>query len=700
MRKFFLGFVFTLVIVGCGVQTDIKPDTFSTVPASERMKEIGARNVPEVRAIFAGNEADGLQPLALGPNLFDNAGFENGLAGWTGCEAGAVQASTDVFAGSGALQINPNNCFFRSAEVSAGQELVLSCYIKVRNGTGWTGMGMSFDDSNYNALVAAPTVVATGNSYVRYETRGVAPSNTQYLSMWIFSENDVVVDNCSLAVDSDSPLPPPPPSGDNLLENAGFESLNASNKPNNWSKGCSGTWSTTSGRNGRGLQVSGGACIDQGLSATEATSLSGNSYSYSCYAKNTGGYASISIFLNGQPSSKVIPVSNSFQAVEITGTAPSSTSSAFVSIYSEGNLTIDDCILTTEGTPPPPPSDDNLLENATFETLNAANKPTNWIKGCGGSWATASGRSGRGMSVNGGACIDQSLSSVDVSAINGNSYNYSCYAKNSGGYASISIFLNGQAMNKVIPVSNNFQRVELSGNAASNINNGFVSIYSEANLVVDDCVLSVGDVSPPPPPSGTCSGNASYTFTYTNSWTAATHPYQFTDDPHFSDFVGTNHNSDVTLWETGSLATEGVKNVAELGNNSQLESEINSVIGQGDAETLFIGDFLNPVLAGSQRSFQIGVSPSYSQVSVVSMLAPSPDWFIGLNGLELCQNGQWIESVSRDAFVYDSGTDDGVIYNSANAVSNPRQPITRLNALPFVVNGQTVPVGTFTLTKN
>ncbi len=444
------------------------------------------------------------------------------------------------------------------------------------------------------------------------------------------------------------------------------------------------------------MSVSGGACVDQSLSAAEASGLRGSAYSYSCYTKHSSGYASISMFLNGQASSKVIPLSNSYQRIEITGTGPANTSNGFVSIYSEGNTVIDDCVLTSDTAPPPPPSGDSLLSNGAFEVLNAANQPAPWVRGCGGTWASTTGRSGRGINISGGACVDQSLDAQTVAALSAETYSYSCYVRNSGGYASMSIFLNGQAMSKVIPTSTSFQRVELTGNAPASVQSAFVSLYSEGGITVDDCVL---DTNGSPPPS-TCSGTASYTFTYTNSWTAATHPYQFTDDPHFSDFVGTNHNSDVTLWETGSLASQGVQNVAELGNNSPLDSEINSAISQGDAQTLFVGDFLNPALAGSQRSFQIDVSPNYSQVSLVSMLAPSPDWFIGLNGLELCQNGQWIESVNRDAFVYDSGTDDGVIYDSANAVSNPRQPITRLNALPFVVNGQTVPVGTFTLTKN
>ena len=35
-----------------------------------------------------------------------------------------------------------------------------------------------------------------------------------------------------------------------------------------------------------------------------------------------------------------------------------------------------------------------------------------------------------------------------------------------------------------------------------------------------------------------------------------------------------------------------------------------------------------------------------SQVSVMSKLVPSPDWFVGLDGLNLCENGKFVDSVT------------------------------------------------------
>lgn len=45
------------------------------------------------------------------------------------------------------------------------------------------------------------------------------------------------------------------------------------------------------------------------------------------------------------------------------------------------------------------------------------------------------------------------------------------------------------------------------------------------------------------------------------------------------------------------------------------------------------------------------------------MLGPSPDWVVGINGLNLClKNCTWTENLVIDLFPYDAGTDGGVTY--------------------------------------
>lgn len=44
-------------------------------------------------------------------------------------------------------------------------------------------------------------------------------------------------------------------------------------------------------------------------------------------------------------------------------------------------------------------------------------------------------------------------------------------------------------------------------------------------------------------------------------------------------------------------------------------------------------------------------------------LGPSPDWVVGVSGLDLClPNCTWLESKIVDLLPYDAGTDNGITY--------------------------------------
>ena len=64
-----------------------------------------------------------------------------------------------------------------------------------------------------------------------------------------------------------------------------------------------------------------------------------------------------------------------------------------------------------------------------------------------------------------------------------------------------------------------------------------------------------------------CSGPAKYTLTFLAEWTEETHPEDFPsgNNPHFSSLTGCSHNKGYLMWKPGINATEGVKDVAELG---------------------------------------------------------------------------------------------------------------------------------------
>jgi len=66
----------------------------------------------------------------------------------------------------------------------------------------------------------------------------------------------------------------------------------------------------------------------------------------------------------------------------------------------------------------------------------------------------------------------------------------------------------------------------------------------------------------------------------------------------------------------------------------------------------------------------------------VSMLGPSPDWIVGVSGLELChRNCSWADSKELFLYPWDTGVDDGISYESPDSPTSPQQPITRFEIL-------------------
>ena len=482
-----------LLLSACGASDNIPSGTEGET-FSEQIPAMASSPV-DVQTAFIAPQA--LQPQAITVaqgNLFDNGGFESGLAGWTACDAGSIATSSDALEGTGALQVNPGNCFYRSASVSVGQKIALSCNVKIQNGTDWTGMGFNFADGNFATLSSAPTAVATSNSYTRLDTVATAPENTQYVSMWLYSDNLAVVDNCSLLLETDPP-PPPPPSGNNFLENGVFNGVNGS-QPAGWAVGCANSASLLNNE----LSVSGGTCVDQALDAGEVNALRGNSYTLQCFGTNASGYAALSIFFDGAPVSKVIPVGD-FVAIELAAIAPATFSTASVSVYAEGALVIDNCSFTVDGSEPPAPpsppapSGDNFLENGEFNGTNGS-QPASWSVGCGNSASLLNNE----LSVSEGTCVDQALDTAEVSVLRGNSYSLECFGTNASGYAALSILFDGAPVSKVIPVGA-FGAIELSATAPANFSNATVSIYADGALTVDDCSLVFGAEEPSTPTS-------------------------------------------------------------------------------------------------------------------------------------------------------------------------------------------------------
>lgn len=61
------------------------------------------------------------------------------------------------------------------------------------------------------------------------------------------------------------------------------------------------------------------------------------------------------------------------------------------------------------------------------------------------------------------------------------------------------------------------------------------------------------------------------------------------------------------------------------------------------------------------------------------MFGPTPDWVVGVSGLNLCRKDcSWEPSLDIDLYPWDSGTDNGITYMSPNSETQPRERMHKI----------------------
>jgi hypothetical protein len=192
---------------------------------------------------------------------------------------------------------------------------------------------------------------------------------------------------------------------------------------------------------------------------------------------------------------------------------------------------------------------------------------------------------------------------------------------------------------------------------------------------------------------------ARYEVVFNATWSQATHPEHWPAGAHFSGLVGGTHNAKVHFWREGGPASEGIRLMAESGQKTTLLSEIAPAIANGTADLQLSGGGISPSPGDVKLIFPKPMRRDFPLVTLVSMIAPSPDWFVGVDSLDLIEDGQWVRSKTVTLYGMDAGTDSGATYVSPDQATVPRDMINTFTGFPALVNGSIVPFGTFTFTR-
>lgn len=192
---------------------------------------------------------------------------------------------------------------------------------------------------------------------------------------------------------------------------------------------------------------------------------------------------------------------------------------------------------------------------------------------------------------------------------------------------------------------------------------------------------------------------AQYQVVFSATWSQTTHPTNWPSGAHWSGLVGGTHSDAVHFWREGETASEGIRLMAERGQQATLLSEIAPALRNGTAHLQLAGGGIGTSPGSVSLTFPQRMRRDFPLVTLVSMIAPSPDWFVGVDSLSLIENGQWVKSKIVTLYGFDAGTDSGSSYTSPDQVTTPRGVVTRFTGFPALSDGVIVPFGTFTFTR-
>ncbi|XP_050668698.1 spondin-1-like [Leptidea sinapis] len=172
--------------------------------------------------------------------------------------------------------------------------------------------------------------------------------------------------------------------------------------------------------------------------------------------------------------------------------------------------------------------------------------------------------------------------------------------------------------------------------------------------------------------------DARYMVMFDGIWSYNTHPYMFPESrslARFSDVVGASHSNRYSVYQFNSDASAGLQMLAEQGNTTELEIAIQSQLGSSVRTIIKAASQPQPNMA-TVATFR--VTKVHHLVSLVTAILPSPDWFLGVSNMELCDaiTNRWAPNLTLNLYPLDAGTDSGLTFEAPNEETMPPQPIS------------------------
>ncbi len=196
-------------------------------------------------------------------------------------------------------------------------------------------------------------------------------------------------------------------------------------------------------------------------------------------------------------------------------------------------------------------------------------------------------------------------------------------------------------------------------------------------------------------PVAAVESRATYSVTFQGAWNTTVTADGVPSGAHFTTLIGGVHNAGVTFLSEGGMASAGVELMAELGGTSTLADEVRAA--EPNALGVLQGSGGNIGPTSSSTISTVTVTTDHPRVTLLTMVAPSPDWFVGVSGLSLLDaQAGWLASLTANLYPWDAGTEEGAEFSLSNSATSPQGTITSLRGMGKFSDE---PIATLTFTR-
>ncbi|XP_065196738.1 spondin-2-like [Sycon ciliatum] len=163
----------------------------------------------------------------------------------------------------------------------------------------------------------------------------------------------------------------------------------------------------------------------------------------------------------------------------------------------------------------------------------------------------------------------------------------------------------------------------------------------------------------------TATGTITYTVRLEFLWPAS--DYFLPVNPHWSRSVFATHSGCAVIFRNQVQPSEGIASLTARGEPTELQNE---TAAYSDRVRSFV--IAPPVsTAAGNATGEVTADRYHPEMTALSMIAPSPSWFVGVDSVPLCTGDVWVQSAVYDIAPWNAGADGGRNYSSPDDTLSP-----------------------------